>query len=99
MNAPDAERGPATGPRSDQTTTRQLDQSPQSTAPVVAVDPFGIAMLDVELAEPGGRTYSPLAMQLLDTERAADRLLEELGSAHCRRLAFALIEKVREVTS
>jgi hypothetical protein len=54
-------------------------------------------MIPAEVAEVRGRSYSPLAVQLLDTERAADRLLEELGAAHCRRLAVALLELVREV--
>lgn len=46
-----------------------------------------------------GRAYSPLAMELLDPEYAADRLLEELGPAACQRLAVALVAKVREVTT
>lgn len=96
MMPPDARQGPE-GPRSDQAATTRTDLEPQSTAPVIDGATCTI-MIPAEVGERRGRTYSPLAVQLLDTERAADRLLEELGAEHCRRLALALLALVQEVT-
>lgn len=92
MPEPDNERGrlqKETGPRK---LAAKLAPSSQSTSPDM-VD--GVTNVGTIPAERRGRTYSPLALQLLDTERAADRLLEELGAAHCRRLAVALLELVQ----
>lgn len=89
---------PGGGTGAGQETGREaLESDHHGTAPVMIDGATNVAMIPAAVGEARGRIYSPLAVQLLDTERAADRLLEELGAAHCRRLALALLELVQEV--
>ena len=96
MQLPDNDEGrpPKAGPVDQFATTAHRQD--QSTATLVD-GATSVVLIPAEVGERRGRTYSPLAVQLLDTERAADRLLEELGAEHCRRLALALLELVQEV--
>lgn len=96
MSPPDAERGPGGGPRPDQPPTKPADTS---TVPRTTWDGHPGLSVGHDRYVRDRRPYSPLALQLLDPEYAADRLLEELGPAACQRLAVALVAKVREVAT
>lgn len=97
MTLPDNERGAPCQEGAPRKLATKLAAEGQSTAVLGALDGSYVALTPAEVGEVRGRSYSPLAVQLLDTERAADRLLEELGATHCRRLAIALLELLQEV--
>lgn len=102
MPQPDNERGAPGQEGAPRKLAAKLATEPQTTAPVLAVDVSGVAVIEAELPELLGSIgmrlpMPPAAYALSDVERLALALCDTYGPTWARRLAGELLAAADDI--